>query len=287
MTRDGQVLSVASQRYTYTMPQPGWAEADPEAWWQAFAQTMDELGRALPGLDQVQVVAITGQMHTAVLLDAEGRVIPPTILWLDRRATAETAELLARFGMPPYRLNSTYTLPKLYWLARHTPDVLRRAACLLWPKDYLRYRLTGVQLTDYTEAGGAALLDWETLTWAASRLESIGVNPAILPPLRWPQEDAGRLLPQLAARFGLRADVKVIVGAGDVLALIAGAPPSVGQVTCSLGSSSMIFCPLAPGQAVSRSAPPPLHLSLAALSAAGRRELHHGRGAAMGLAGAL
>ncbi len=114
----------------------------------------------------MQVLALTGQMHTAVLLDAEGKVIPPTILWLDRRATEETAELQARLGLPPYQLNSTYTLPKLYWLARHRPEVLRRTALILWPKDYLRYRLTGVALTDYTEAGGAALLDWGTLTWA-------------------------------------------------------------------------------------------------------------------------
>ena len=130
------------------------------------------------------------------------------------------------------------------------PEVVQRSACVLWPKDYLRFRLTGERLTDYTEAGGAALLDWQTLTWAASRLELIGLDPALLPPLRWPQEDGGSLLPHLAARYGLRADIKVIVGAGDVLALVAGAPPSPGQVTCSLGSSSMVFCPLAPGQTV-------------------------------------
>jgi len=249
-TRLGQVLAVASRRYSYTTPQPGWAEADPEEWWQALLETLDELCQYVPALDQVQVLALTGQMHTAVLLDAAGSVISPTILWLDRRATAETAELQARFGMAPYHLNSSYTLPKLCWLARHRPEVMQRTVCLLWPKDFLRYRLTGVPLTDYTEAGGAALLDWETLTWATARLESIGVDPAILPPMRWPQEDAGRLLPQWAARFGLRTDIKVIVGAGDVLALVAGAPPHMGQVTCSMGSSSMVFCPLPPGQRV-------------------------------------
>ena len=61
-------------------------------------------------------------------------------------------------GLPPYHLNSTYTLPKLYWLARHDPDLFRRVRCILWPKDYLRFRLTGEHLTDYTEAGGAVYL---------------------------------------------------------------------------------------------------------------------------------
>ncbi len=248
--REGQTLASSTQRYAHAKPQPGWAEADPEAWWEAFDLAIVELRQLLPGLESVQALALTGQMHTAVLLDEAGVVVPPTILWLDRRATAETAELQARLQLPPYHLNSTYTLPKLYWLARHMPEVVQRSACVLWPKDYLRFRLTGERLTDYTEAGGAALLDWQTLTWAASRLELIGLDPALLPPLRWPQEDGGSLLPHLAARYGLRADIKVIVGAGDVLALVAGAPPSPGQVTCSLGSSSMVFCPLAPGQTV-------------------------------------
>jgi len=91
------------------------------------------------------------------------------------------------------------------------------------------------------------LLDWDTLKWAVARLEAIGLDPALLPPLRWPHEEAGAPLPVLAQRFGLRADVRIIVGAGDVLALISGAPPELGQVTCSIGTSSMVFAPLPPG----------------------------------------
>lgn len=246
----GQVLASTSRRYGYVTPQPGWAEADPHTWWRAFEDSMDELGRSGVELHQVQVLALTGQMHTAVLLDSNGEVLAPTILWLDRRAVAETRELQMQFGLAPYHLNSTYTLPKLLWLARHQPETTRSTAHLLWPKDYLRYRLTGLQMTDYTEAGGAALLDWDMLTWAMDRLAATGFDPAVLPPLRRPQDDGGRLLPKLAARYNLRNDVKVLVGAGDVLALVAGAPLRLGQVTCSLGSSSMIFCPLTPGQAV-------------------------------------
>ncbi len=243
----GQVVASAGRRYGYQTPQAGWAEADPEAWWEALAAALDELRAAPLDLHAVEVLALTGQMHTAVLLDTSGMVVPPTILWLDRRAAAETAELQARLGLPPYQLNSTYTLPKLAWLARHEPAQVARAAHILWPKDYLRYRLTGTYLTDRTEAGGAALLDWDTLTWANDRMAAIGLDPALLPPFRAPHEDAGALLSEWAGRFGLRADLRVITGAGDVLALITGAPPELGQVTCSLGSSSMVFMPQPPG----------------------------------------
>lgn len=249
-SRDGQMLAIAAERYGYAAPQPGWAEADPELWWQAFLQTLAALHRQVPSLAETQALAFTGQMHTAVLLDEAGAVIPPTILWLDRRAVAETAELQARLGLPPHQLNSTYTLPKLLWLARHRPEIRQRIAGLLWPKDYLRFRLTGERLTDVTEAGGAALLDWQTLRWASERMEMIGLDPGILPPLRRPQDDAGRLLPAMAAELGLRADISILTGAGDVLALIAGAPPIPGQATCSLGSSSMVFAPLPPGRTV-------------------------------------
>ena len=211
---------------------------------------MTELRCSGAELGQVQALGVTGQMHTAVLLDGDGEVLSPTILWLDRRAVAETRELQKRLGLAPYHLNSTYTLPKLLWLVRHQPEVLRNTKCILWPKDYLRYRLTGLQMTDYTEAGGAALLDWDRLTWATDRLAMVGIDPDILPPLHHPQDDGGQLLPELAERYYLRRDVKVIVGAGDVLALVSGAPPRFGQVTCSLGSSSMIFAPLAPGQEI-------------------------------------
>jgi xylulokinase len=246
----GEVLARSSRRYTYATPRPGWAEADPEQWWQAFDAAILELGASPNPLAQVRAIAVTGQMHTAVLLDAAGEVIPPTILWLDRRAVAETVELQQRLGLAPYHLNSTYTLPKLLWLAREQPDCLRRCASLLWPKDYLRFRLTGAQCTDATEAGGAALLDWETLAWATSRLTAYGIRPDVLPPLRHAQDDAGPLHAHLCARYGFDPGVKVIVGAGDVLALLCGSPPTPGRVTCSMGSSSMVFCPLAAGQQV-------------------------------------
>jgi xylulokinase len=247
--RAGKVTAQTSRRYGYATPQPGWAEADPEAWWTAFDASVLELAQRAD-LAAVRAVAFTGQMHTAVLLDAAGAVIPPTILWLDRRAVAETAELQQRLGMAPYHLNSTYTLPKLLWLARHQPEALARCTTLLWPKDYLRFRLTGARCTDVTEAGGAALLDWETQTWAMSRLAACGIDPALLPPLLHAQDDAGPVLAPLAARYGLAPDVKVIVGAGDVLALVTGAPPQSGRVTCSMGSSSMVFAPLVAGQTV-------------------------------------
>lgn len=247
---NGTILASESSRYDYYSPQPGWAEASPSAWQFAMEECLTRLSQIPDLLQQVEVLAFTGQMHTAVLLDQDLKPLEPTILWLDRRAAAETRQLQATLHLPPYQLNSTYTLPKLAWMSKHLPEVIQKARHILWPKDYLRFLLTGEIYTDITEPGGAALLNWETLDWATDRLSSIGIDPRILPPILQPEDEAGTLLPQMAERFDLNPHAKVIAGAGDVLALISSAPPAKGRLNCSLGSSSMIFCPLETNQVV-------------------------------------
>lgn len=246
----GAVLTVATRRYDYETPQPGWAEADPTAWWTALVETLADIRAAGFDLQQVRGLGLTGQMHTAVLLDEAGQPLTPTILWLDRRAVDETAELRQTLQLPPSQLNSTYTLPKLLWLARHQPEVLARTRTLLWPKDYLRYRLTGRFMTDLTEAGGAALLDMDRRDWAVDRLTLVKLDPSVLPPIHSPTDEAGSLQPEVAATLGLSPAVKVIVGAGDVIALLGGAPPQQGRLACSLGSSGMLSSLLADDQPV-------------------------------------
>jgi len=243
-SRSGRSLAASVERYGYISPAPGQAEAEPETWWDAFVCAASSLHKSGLNLSELSFIAVTGQMHTAVLLDKHGSVIPPTILWLDRRAAAETTELQERLKLPPYQLNSTYTLPRLLWLHRYQPEVIEQTRHILWPKDYLRYRMTGEIITDRTEAGGAALLDWETLDWAEDRLDIVGLSPSVLPPFGKPEETGGKLSTEAAEELGLVAGLPVLVGVGDVLALITAAPPEQGRVTCSLGSSSMVFCPI-------------------------------------------
>jgi xylulokinase len=246
----GSVLASAMARYAYEAPQSGWAEADPNSWWQALLETLTQLNGTVFDLGRVQVLGVTGQMHTAVLLDEAGRPLRPTILWLDRRAAAETTELLARLDLPPAQLNSTYTLPKLLWLARHRPEVLAQTRTLLWPKDYLRYRLTGQAATDVTDAAGAALYDDSHQSWAADRLALTGLDPAVLPPIRPAGSEAGPLRPDVAQALGLSPEIRVVVGAGDVIALLGAAPPKGGRLSCSLGSSAMVSALLPAGQLI-------------------------------------
>lgn len=240
----GKSLISTTERYEYATPKPGWAEIDPLDWWEAFVVSAGRFQSQQAHFSAIEVVAFTGQMHTLVLLDENLEPIEPTILWLDRRAANETSELQQVFQLPPYQLTTTYSLPKLLWITRHRPEVAKKIRHILWAKDYMRFRLTGELLTDFTEPGGAALLEWDTLTWAKERLEYIGLPASILPPIQHPTEDAGSLSAEISAQLGLSETVKVITGVGDVLALITTAPFAEGRVNCSLGTSSMVFYPM-------------------------------------------
>ncbi|MAT41205.1 MAG: hypothetical protein CL609_02610 [Anaerolineaceae bacterium] len=242
--KNGKHLASESFRYEIKSNQPGWAEADPEDWKNALEVVLTNLNKKGELLKHIEIIAFTGQMHTAVLLDDKLEPISPTILWLDRRAVTETEALITYLKLPPYQLNSTYTLPKLLWLKNHKPEIISKIKHILWPKDYLRFLFTGQVFTDITEAGGAGLLDWSSLKWAEERMEYIGFDPKVLPPLKQPDDDAGKLKPEIAKKYGINPEVKIIIGAGDVLALISSAPPAFGRVSCSLGSSSMVFCPV-------------------------------------------
>jgi xylulokinase len=235
----GDIVTKKSKFYEFAAPRQGWAEIDPQVWWNSLKSVTGELAEEIE-LSPLQGIALTGQMHSAVLLGEDDEAVAPSILWLDRRASEETEELQERFGLKPYKLNSSYTLPKLYWLSRYNPEVLQEVRTMLWPKDYLRFMLTGVKVTDYTEGIGSSLIDWEKREWLPERIEACGMTTAVLPEIR-PQEEMYGLRPEVAEELGLPASCKVLVGCGDIAALLGGAPHRPGRLVYSMGSSSMYF----------------------------------------------
>ena len=106
----------------------------------------------------IKAIGLSGQMHGAVLLDAEGEVIRPAILWNDTRCAAECAELeemapelhqvAGNLAMPGF------TAPKLLWVQRHEPEIFKQVDKVLLPKDYLRLRMTGEFASDMSDAAG-------------------------------------------------------------------------------------------------------------------------------------
>ncbi len=243
--RDQRLVAQASEPLTVQRPRPGWSEQDPEAWWQAVLTTIDAVARqhSLAGL---RGIGLSGQMHGAVCLDHDDRVLRPAILWNDGRAMAECAafeaacprsrEIAGNIAMPGF------TAPKLLWLRAHEPDVFARIDTVLLPKDYVRFRLTGHHVSDMSDASGTLWLDVAARDWSDDLLEATGLTRAHMPRLVEGSAASGELLPDLAARWGIASPVVVAGGAGDNAAAACG----VGVVTpgtafVSLGTSGVLF----------------------------------------------
>lgn len=243
----GEVLNTVSKEYPLSFPRPGWSEQEPSDWIRAVMEGIPEL---VAGFDASSVAGIgaAGQMHGLVALDAEDRVIRPAILWNDGRTDREVDYLNRTVGRE--RLSALtaniafagFTAPKLLWLRKHEPENFARIARIMLPKDYVNYVLTGVHCTDYSDASGTLLLDVEHKRWSPEMTELCGLREEQLPRLYESWECAGTLKPEIAARLGLPASVRVCAGAGDNAAAAIGTG-TVGDGACniSLGTSGTVF----------------------------------------------
>jgi xylulokinase len=225
-------------------PRPGWWEDDADAWWAAVEAGLHRLRAARPELfGAVEAIGISGQMHAALLLDGKDRPVRPAILWNDGRSADEADQLAARGlklqGRLGVRPMPGFTGPKIAWLRRHEPDVMAQTRHLLLPKDYLRLRLTGERVTDFSDAAGTWLLDQEQRRWSTEAIEACGVERDWLPRLLESTAVSGTLLPEVARRWGLRPGIPVAGGGGDTAVGGVGiGAVGRGQGFVSLGTSA-------------------------------------------------
>jgi xylulokinase len=249
----GQVSGVAATENPISTPKPLWSEQDPKDWWQgiqvAIRQVLAKTGAR--GQD-VLCIGLTGQMHGLVLLNQEGEVLRPSILWNDQRTgpqcewitqTVGLENLLARTGSPAL---TGFTAPKVLWVRENEPEIYAQAAQILLPKDYIRYKLTGTYATDMAGASGMTLLDLKKRDWSPEMLAALDIPRAWLPPTHEGPEVTGVICQEAAAVTGLQEGTPVVGGGGDQAAGAVGVgavqPGVVGLV---LGTSGVVFAPTA------------------------------------------
>lgn len=215
----GALLRAASRPYQLLQPAPGWKEIDPETWWAAAVEAMDEL---LQGVDKTQIagIGVTGQMHTLVLLDETGAVVRPALMWNDTRTADLVPWLKAEIADSEIsylnRILSTGSpAVNMLWVKRNEPENFAKIRKFLIGPDYIVYRLTGTYGTDFCEASTSSMFDTYQKRWSPVMQRILELDDAVYPEVKGSAEVAGTMLPALAARFGLSPTVKVIVGTGD------------------------------------------------------------------------
>ena len=283
--RTGSVVAVASAEYDFETPHPRWAEQDPALWWDGAQQTIGQVLRdSGASADDIVGVGASGQMHGMVLLDEDGDVVRPAILWNDGRTQAQCDAMREAVG--PERLIAitgndalvSFTATKMLWVREHEPDAWARARHLLLPKDYVRFKLTGEYALDVNDGSGTVLLDLRTRTWSPEVLAALGLDPAMMPRTVEGPEIVAAVNEEAAAATGLRAGTPVVGGSGDQASNAVGLGAVVpGIAAMSVGTSGVIFTPTAAPaieprgwlQAFCHAVPGTWHLMGVTMSAAG------------------
>ena len=246
----GQVVaSYAAEHAPIQSAFPGWAEQDPEDWWRAAQQSIRAvLAAASCKPSDIASIGLTGQMHGAVLLDADGQILRPSLIWCDTRTALQCDWLHATLGRErvieltcnPALPN--FTLTKILWVREHEPQIFARIAHILCPKDYVRLRLSGIYAMDVQEASGTLLLDVTHRRWSQPIAEASGVPLEWLPQLFESAEICATLSDSAAAATGLLAGTPIVAGAGDQGAGAVGMGIlKPGSVSATIGTSGVVF----------------------------------------------
>ena len=245
----GQVLAVASTHYSFETPRPLWSEQHPDLWWDGAQQSMRAVlqqSRVDPA--QIGGVGLTGQMHGLVLLDQAGQVLRPSILWNDQRTQAQCDEIHQRIGREKFiQITGNvaltgFTAPKILWVKENEPELYARAAHVLLPKDFVRYKLTGDFAMDKADGAGTVLMDLKRRDWSDEVLSALDIPRGWMPPLYEGPQITGRLSAAAAAATGLLAGTPVMACGGDQAAGAVGmGVVTPGIVGLTVGTSGVVF----------------------------------------------
>jgi xylulokinase len=251
INENGKIVSSDFQDFPLLLPRPGWAEQHPDEWWSATVRTLQNLmAKVRIPLKSLKGLSLSGQMHGLVCLDEDARVIRPAILWCDQRTTAQCRSITRAVG-PTQLIRMTcnpalegFTLPKLQWVREHEPSHYMRIAKILLPKDYVRYRLTGIMGMEVSDAAGTLMFDVTKRTWSTALLKKLDIPLDFLPAVHESIDVAGELSSSAAKATGLPVGLPIVYGGADnTCAAVGNGIIEEGLVAVSIGTSGTVIAP--------------------------------------------
>ncbi len=247
VSSSGEVLKVSTPEYPFQTPRPLWAETDPYVWWDATREAIRSLLLEI-NPSSVTAIGLTGQMHGLVLLDEQGQVLRPCIMWNDQRSHLECEEISELVGekkvleITGNPVLAGFTAPKIRWVQKNEPVVFNNIAKVLLPKDYIRYKLTGKFFSDVSDASGTSLLNVGQRKWSDEMLEAMGWNKDWLPEVTESTEMSTNISADGAGATGLAEGTPVAAGGGDCAVQAVGSSiVQEGKVSVTLGTSGVVF----------------------------------------------
>ncbi|MDR0862143.1 MAG: xylulokinase [Oscillospiraceae bacterium] len=241
------ILGVRASSYSPDVADGGCVQQEPSVWWEHTRAVLRELTRDFPDAE-IAALAVSGQMHSSVFLDADGGVIRPALLWNDTRTTEQTREIIELCGgearlleLVQNRALEGFTLPKILWLRKHEPQNFARLDKVVMPKDYINYRLTGRIATEVSDAAGTLLWDTRARTWSLEMVAAMGLDASLLPTVLESLDVVGVVAADIARELGLPNGVRVIAGGADnSCGAVANGILEPGQAMVSVGTSGTV-----------------------------------------------
>lgn len=225
----GQVIAEFTSGYGLSRPLAGWVEQDAGDYWRAVCASLRGVSTLVRAAgSRIVAVGTCGQTPTLVLVDRAGDPVRPAITWQDTRATLEAAELRSRvsdedlhrmLGMA-LPMEATYPPARLLWLSRREPEVVKRTAHVLQPKDFVNLRLTGEAASDAWDSKG--IVHATTGGTDQEFFDLVEVPAEIAPKCLGPGEVLGVVSHAAAESTGVPTGVPVTTGWSDALCSVLG-----------------------------------------------------------------
>jgi xylulokinase len=245
----GNLIAQAFEDIPLHTPYPNWAEQDPHDWWRATLNTVREaLSTSNIDPDTLAGIGLSGQMHSAVLLDQHNEVLRPAILWCDTRTSDQCRWITDTVGeenLVKWVSNPAlegFTAPKLIWVREHEPEIYEKIKHVALPKDYIRYKLTEEYAMDVSDAAGTLLFDVQQRQWSKEMMDAIGLPYDVMPAVFESIDICGSITDGVAEATGLKGGTPVVAGGADnTCGAVGTGIVRPGRVLASLGTSGVVF----------------------------------------------
>jgi len=244
---NGVIAATNTVEYPTYYPKPGYAEQNPQDWYNAIKINIAALLKKTGiNASDITAVCLDAATHTAVLLDDNFNVLRPAIYWTDSRSVKECEFLREKYNdlilkAALHKADTIWTLPQLMWVRDNEPEIWSKTGKILFAKDYIRYLFTGEYCTDYIEAQGSMMFDYNTMQWSKELCDILGFDIEKLPKVVKPSDIIGYVSKDAARDTGLCEGTKVVCGTTDTaLEVFASGAVSKGQMTIKLATAGRI-----------------------------------------------
>ena len=217
-----RIIGMATADYPMMIPRDGWAEQDPEEYWESIIEsTQNLLADSRVSNTCIKAIVFSTQAMGIIPIDDNGDVLYNNISWVDGRAQAQAAKINHIIGQSIFLVLRVYSV-NYYGSKKNDRKCLEKQKYFLDVNGFLKYKATGQNVTEMTGACSYRL-DLHNKCWDKDVFEMTGIGLDKLPQIVSSTDLIGYLTPKAAQSLGLCTETAVIAGCNDVESAAIGA----------------------------------------------------------------